>query len=93
MKDLHLNVKGIYFDQIKAGTKIAEFRLANEYWRKRLHQQEYRWVFVKRGYPKRGDTSRILKFPYRGYSEEKIKHPHFGNKFVNVFAIELRRDK
>lgn len=33
---LYLPLKGIYFDQIKAGEKLHEYRLATPYWRARL---------------------------------------------------------
>lgn len=35
-KHLHLNLKGEYFHAIRAGKKVEEYRLYNEYWRKRL---------------------------------------------------------
>lgn len=33
---LHLPVKKIYFDQIKSGKKLDEYRLVTEYWKKGL---------------------------------------------------------
>lgn len=36
MTDLILPLKRKWFDQIKAGTKTEEYRLCNDYWRKRL---------------------------------------------------------
>lgn len=35
-KHLHLNLKGEYFHAIRAGKKVEEYRLYNDYWRKRL---------------------------------------------------------
>lgn len=34
-KHLHLNLKGEYFHAIRAGKKVEEYRLYNDYWRKR----------------------------------------------------------
>lgn len=86
-KILHLNVKGEYFDQIKSGEKVQEFRLYNDYWRKRLETEDYDLVLIKKGYPKRDDWDRIEARPYRGYQIKEITHPHFGNDPVEVFAI------
>ena len=36
IKILRLHLKKKYWEQIKAGTKTLEYRLANDYWRKRL---------------------------------------------------------
>lgn len=45
MADLHLNLKGEYFDQIKAGTKIFEYRLAAK-WEKRLAGKTFERIFI-----------------------------------------------
>lgn len=50
MADLHLALKGEYFDAIKAGTKIEEFRLLNAYWRRRLVARDYDLLVLMRGY-------------------------------------------
>lgn len=46
-KDLHLNLKGEYFHAIRAGKKVEEYRLYNEYWRKRLEGREYERLIIK----------------------------------------------
>lgn len=92
MSTLYLPIKGEYFDQIKAGTKLEEFRLANDYWRKRLVGRTYDRIELTRGYPKRDDTGRRLVLPYRGYRLTTITHPHFGIEPVEVFAINVQRD-
>ena len=84
---LHLNVKAEYFDAIKSGDKVEEYRLYNDYWKKRLVDREYRLVAIKKGYPKRNDFSRIEVRHYRGYEVKTITHPHFGSEPVEVFAI------
>lgn len=88
MTDLHLNLKGEYFDQIKAGTKPWEYRLASK-WLKRLAGKSFDRIFVKRGYPKTCDMDRIVERPWRGFELHTITHPHFGNEPVLVCAIRV----
>lgn len=83
---LHLNLKREYFEEIKLGEKVQEYRLYNDYWKKRL-SRDYRIIQIKCGYPKKDDWSRIEARPYRGYQIKKITHPHFGEEPVEVFAI------
>lgn len=89
---LYLPVKGIYFDQIKAGTKPDEFRLCTPYWKKRLEGRHYDRVEVTKGYPKRDDAERRVNLPYRGYVQTAITHPHFGANPVEVYAINVSVD-
>ncbi len=84
---LRLNLKGEYFDEIKAGRKPLEYRLASK-WEKRL-QKPYTDILLLRGYPKRGDESRMLHRPWRGYVIKEITHPHFGSAPVRVCAIDV----
>lgn len=46
-KHLHLNLKGEYFHAIRAGKKVEEYRLYNDYWRKRLEGREYTRLIIK----------------------------------------------
>lgn len=91
MKLLHLNLKGEYFDAIKDGTKKEEYRLYNDHWRKRLIHREYDGILVKRGYPKKTDTSKMLERVWRGWTIKEITHPHFGSEPVTVFAIQVNQ--
>ena len=88
MADLHLNLNGEYFDQIKAGTKPWEYRLASK-WLKRLEGKSFDRVFIKRGYPKENDFDRIVERPWRGFELHVITHPHFGSDPVQVCAIRV----
>lgn len=94
MADLILPLKAEYFDAIRDGTKPEEYRLANDYWTKRLidpaggHRVFDRIVLTK-GYPKRDDFSRRLVLPWRGFVRRSITHPHFGPEPVSVFAINV----
>jgi hypothetical protein len=89
MKTLILPLKSIYFDQIKSGAKLEEFRLCTPYWRKRLENRSYGFVTVTKGYPSRGDMERRMTFPWSGYVEKTIQHEFFGGEPVQVFAIKV----
>ena len=88
--DLVLPLKAEYFNAIKAGNKVVEFRLATPYWRRRIEGRSYARVVLTLGYPKKDDTERRLTFPWRGAAETQIVHAHFGAEPVQVFAIPLR---
>jgi hypothetical protein len=90
MLTLTLALKGEYFDAIKAGTKLEEFRLVTPYWRRRLEGRTYDRIELTRGYPKRGDAARRLVLPWQGYRVTSITHPHFGAEPVVVFAINVQ---
>lgn len=89
MADLTLPLNGVYFDQIKAGTKVEEFRLRTPFWTKRLAGRSYDRIVLTRGYPARDDYERRLFLPWRGLRETTITHPHFGPDPVEVFAIRV----
>ena len=89
MKTLTLPLKTTYFDQIKAGTKLLEYRLRTSYWRKRLEGRSYDAVCITKGYPARDDAARRIVLPWRGYVEQTITHEFFGPAPVDVFAIRL----
>ncbi|NMU89047.1 ASCH domain-containing protein [Achromobacter ruhlandii] len=89
MADLHLALKGEYFDAIKAGTKTEEYRMVCPFWAMRIEGREFQRVILTRGYPKRTDWSRRLELPWRGYTIKTITHPHFGNVPIKVYAIRV----
>ncbi|MEX3983658.1 ASCH domain-containing protein [Paraburkholderia sp. EG287A] len=86
---LVLPVKGEFFSQMKARTKLFEYRLRTPFWRKRLVGREYEEVCVTLGYPARSDTERRLLVPWQGYEEQTLQHPFFGPEPVDVFAIRI----
>ncbi|EGK6472911.1 ASCH domain-containing protein [Salmonella enterica] len=89
MANLQLAVNGEYFDQMKSGDKKFEYRLLNDYWRKRLVNREYDRLIITRGYPRADDSDRRIDIPYQGYKVQSIIHKHFGPNPVNVFAIKV----
>lgn len=90
MADLVIHVKDIYFQQVKSGSKLFEYRLQNEYWSKRLEGRHYDRIILMSGYPKATDTEKVLIMPYRGYKKQSITHPHFGANPVKVYGIHMR---
>jgi hypothetical protein len=89
MRTLQLALKGCYFDEIRDGTKVEEFRLITPYWVKRLEGRDYGQIILTKGYPKADDQSRRLVRPWRGMRRTTITHPHFGAEPVEVFAIRV----
>ena len=89
MTMLYLHLKGEFFDAIKAGTKPEEYRLRNDYWRKRLEGRTYNGIVLLRGYPPLSAPETKLKRPWLGYTVKTIIHPHFGLKPVEVYAIRV----
>lgn len=92
-QDLVLNLKAEYFDQIAAGTKLHEFRLATPYWNRRLLEpgttryRTFRNIILRKGYPKAGTPGREIIRPWRGAMRGTITHQHFGAKPVKVHSI------
>lgn len=89
MSILHLALKGIYFDAIRSGEKIEEFRLVTPYWTKRLEGRDYASIELSRGYPAADDRERRMTRPWRGFRKITITHPHFGPDPVEVYAITV----
>lgn len=92
MKQLILHLKREYWEAIKSGTKLTEYREATRYWSKRLERQRYGEIVLLCGYPKRGDESRTIRRKYTGYHLETVTHPHFGNTPTLVFAIDVSQE-
>ena len=84
-KILHLHVKRKYWEQVKYKLKNKEYRLIKPYWIKRL-EKKYDLIYYWLSY-----TPKKLIFRYNGYVRTVIKHEEFGDKPVNVFAIDLTK--
>lgn len=92
MADLHLALKGEYFDAIKAGTKTEEYRMHCPFWAIRIEGRDFQRIVLTRGYPKRTDEARRLVLPWQGYAIKSITHPHFGPDPVMVYAIKVAQE-
>lgn len=90
MKILTLNLNKEYFDEILSENKKEEYREVKEYWTKRL-KQKYDRIVVKCGYPKSEDVSKEIWFEWNGFVKKKINHKHFGDKEIEVYAIDLNK--
>jgi hypothetical protein len=90
-KTLTLPLKAEYFNAIKSGEKVEEFRLCTPYWQRRLYSPfgSYDQIVLTLGYPRRDDESKRLVRPWLGFTIKTIKHPHFGTEPVQVYAIRV----
>lgn len=91
MTDLVLAVNREYFEQIKSGEKLEEYRLCNAYWHKRLEGKTFTNVVITQGYPPAHCAERRLAFPFMGWTRKQITHKHFGSAPVEVYAIRLEK--
>lgn len=87
--DLVLPLKRKWFEQIRQGIKPFEYRLKNDYWKKRLEGKHYNNVIFTLGYPHRDDETKRLKKPYLGYEIQTITHEEWGNEPQEVYAIKI----
>ncbi len=87
MKTLYIHLKVKYFNEIKSGKKVYEYRLKTDYWKRRLVGRDYDHVMFIAGYPRADDMSKRIIAPYRGYEEICIEHPEWNNEPQEVFAI------
>jgi hypothetical protein len=90
MASLTLPLKAEYFDAIRDGSKMEEYRLVTPFWAKRLECRSYDCIVLTKGYPRLIDSDRRLKRPWRGFVVKTITHPHFGPDPVLVYAIDVR---
>lgn len=84
---LVLHLKRKYFEAIKRGDKLLEYRLRTPYWKKRLVGRTYKTIMLLCGYPKATEEDKIILCRWQGFEPQIIQHPHFGEKPVRVFAI------
>ena len=86
---LNLPLKREYFEAIRNGSKLEEYRLCTPFWRKRLEGREFDQVVLTLGYPARDNQARRLVRTWRVFTIKTITHPHFGPDPVQVFAIDV----
>jgi len=88
-RTMNLALKAAYFDEVKDGTKIEEYRLVNAYWKNRFERFSYDKIVLTKGYPAKDDKERRIELPWRGFEIKIITHPHFGPDPVQVYALRL----
>ena len=71
------------------GTKKFEYRLYNEFWRKRIEGKGFDQIRLTLGYPQKQNLKRTIVKPWLGYEIKTITHEHFGDEPVKVFAIRV----
>jgi hypothetical protein len=88
---LILHVKKKYFDQIKSGEKIEEYRIKKPYWTARLENKRFDGVGIYHGYPTWHETcpDNYIEFNYCNIETRLINHPEFGSEDVMVYIIKL----
>lgn len=65
---LHLPLKRQYFEEIRDGIKLEEYRLCNPYWAKRLEGREYEKIVLALGYPRRDAHELRITCTWNGYT-------------------------
>ena len=91
MSALTFNLNEQYFDAIKSGEKTEEYREVKDFWTKRIEKKGLTKVVVCLAYPPKGDHSKRIEFPFRGFVKKWITHPHFGPGPRYVYAIKLEK--
>lgn len=89
LKILYLPLKAQWFNDIKNGLKLEEYRDRTARWSKRIVGRDYDLIVLTLGYPKKDDLERRLVLHWKGYVEKTISHPHFGPNPVDVYAIDV----
>ena len=84
-KPLFLILKKEWFEAIESGQKTIEYREYTEYWLNRL-SKPFTEVIFQLGY---SSSAKRIQASIQKIEIEQIKHPFFGEKKVNVFAIYI----
>ncbi len=84
---LFLNLKSIYYNQIKEGSKTEEFREFKPYWSQRLLNRDYNAICIRDAY--RAGDENTMWFKYNGYKVITKTHEIFGPEPALVYAIDV----
>jgi hypothetical protein len=85
MKPLFIILKGEYFHQIAGGTKTEEYRIASDYWAKKIIDRQYSHIIFQLGY---SATAPRMTVEYLGYKKKIIPSIVYNGQ-VEVFALKL----
>jgi hypothetical protein len=89
MPDLTLVVKAEFFEAIRKGQKLEDYRVASEYWRKRIEKEGIERVKIRLGFPKEEHPWNTMTFKFNGFERKRIKTKTYGDS--EVYAIDLRK--
>lgn len=85
---LILHLKWEYWEAIRDGRKLEEYRERTPYWEKRLRGKVFSEIILHWAYPERGDETWTLHRKWNGLRETDIDTPVYGG-LVPVFAIDV----
>lgn len=91
MRVLRLNLKREYWEAIRDGSKLVEYRIASK-WRNRLEGKAFDAIDLCLGYPSAIQTDRVIRRKWNGYTVETITHEHFGPNPVEVLVIDVSEE-
>jgi len=98
-KNLQMSLRTKWFEMTKAGIKTEDYREITPYWIKRLSeffhqnndligfkQKDFKQNIMTLGYPKSGDTERILKLEHAGI-EVRTGNPEWGAEPDKLYFV------
>lgn len=93
---LTLRLKRKYWEQIRDGDKPVEYRIASDYWERRLFDSdgsaiEFDEVHLWHAYPPAEKTELRLIRAHGGTERIELTHDEFGPDAVDVFEIDISR--
>ena len=86
---LFLIVKKEVWDRIVSGDKVVEYRERTDYWDKRIHNKEYKYMRITNGYGNKTRPYRLYR--YAGATQVmKNSIQHYSIPIPEEFIIESR---
>lgn len=87
---LHLHAKKKYWEEVRDGKKLEEYRKFDLKLLRRL-LIGFDLINYHLGYPSKEQKERTLVFKWNGFYDTKIKHEIFGQKPIHAFVIDLSK--
>lgn len=87
MSTLTLPIKRKYFELIKSGKKLEEYRDVKDYWTKRIMKDGITKVKLRVGYPKEETPDNTIVVKFKGYEIKRLNTQTYGDK--DVYAIDV----
>ena len=86
---LTLRLKSGWWQQIQQRQKSAELRINSSFYRRLLIGREYDEIHLWLGYPPKTDTTKLMRFAWRGAQRITRQHHFWGPDPVDVISIDL----